>query len=81
MITAGRDKSVRTTNLSTQETYNTLVGYSDIVTAVGMTEDQSYLFASDIKGNDIFLYHTDSWEKLCKLPSDIDFEVHNLIVS
>ena len=82
MITVGRDKVLKTTQIVSQECYNQLYGFSEAITALALTEDQCYAFVGDKNGN-VYLYHTNTWQKLCKVPGNLedDFGLDQLQVS
>ena len=55
-------------------------GFGDALTAMVFSSDERYLFAADKKGT-IFVYHTQTWVKICRIPASVDFEIENLIIS
>jgi hypothetical protein len=44
------------------------------------SSDERYLFTADKKGT-IFVFHTKTWVKICRIPASIDFETENLMIS
>ena len=80
LITAGKDKVVKATDLASQQNLLEHFGHGDAVTAITFSSDERYLFTADRKRT-IFVYHTGTWQKICRIPTNFDFEIDNLMIS